>query len=234
MLYYIIKYLMYIPLRFFIIPTKVIGKRNVPKKGRLLLCANHQSNWDPIYIGIYIPRRFYFMGKAPLFKKKFNNWFLRKMGAYPVHHKENDIESVKTTLKHLKDEHALCIFPEGARLKTEEEHDLKNGVVNFALKTKSPIVPAAFMKKTKAFTSNILIVGEAFNLSEMEQFAGRKIDKEALNEASKILKIKIHGLIRKYNKEQKDKIKEKEDKKENKRIIKQSKIALKKLKKGRV
>ncbi len=232
MLYYILKIIFYIPAKLFIFPMKVIGKKNVPKKGRMLFCANHQTANDPILVALNINRRFYFMGKAPLFKNKFNNWFLRKCGAYPVHHKENDIESVKTTLKHLKAEHALCIFPEGARLKTEEAHDLKNGVVNFAFKTNSPIVPAAFVKKTLAFKRNVLLVGEPFNLSEMEEFKGRKVDKELLTEASAYLKKRIHGLLREYNKKKQDKLKAKQEKIRNKKIIKNCKIALKKLDKG--
>ena len=232
MLYYLLKIIFYIPAKLFIFPMKVIGKKNVPKKGRMMFCANHQTNNDPILVALNINRRFYFMGKAPLFKNKFSNWFLRKCGAYPVHHKENDIEAVKTTLKHLKADHALCIFPEGARLNTAEAHDLKNGVVNFAFKTNSPIVPAAFVKKTLAFRRNVLIVGEPFTLTEMDEFKDRKVDKELLTEASAYLKKRIHSLIKNYNKQQQDKINAKLQKKKNKKIIKNCKIALKKLDKG--
>lgn len=224
MLYRILIFLLYLPARLIVYPTKVIGRKNVPKKGRMMFCANHQTNNDPVMVAFLVHRRFYFMAKAPLFKYKFSNWFLRILGAYPVHHGQNDIEAVKTTLRHLKNEHALCIFPEGARLKTEEAHDLKNGVVNFALKTNSPIVPAAFIKKTMAFKFNTLIIDKPFNLSEMEQFKDRKIDKELLNEASAYLKERIHGIIREYHQSKINKIK-------NKKISKNLKQAQKELNK---
>lgn len=209
MLFYIFKAILYLPLSIFVYPTRIIGKKNIPNKGRLMLCPNHQTLNDPIIVALKLRRRFFFMAKAPLFKYKFSNWLLRTVGAYPVHHKENDIEAVKVTLKHLKSDHAVCIFPEGARLVTTEAHDLKNGVVNFAFKTNTPIVPAAFIKKTNAFTFNTFIIGKPFNICEMEQFKGRKVDKELLNEASMYLKEQIHGLINDYN-----------TKKENKRLKK--------------
>ena len=229
MLFYICKAIAYIPAVLFVYPLKVVGRKNVPKTGRVLFCANHQTLNDPIMVSLHFNRRFYHMAKAPLFKTKFSNWFLRKLGAYPVHHKQNDIEAVKTTLKHLKQDHAMCIFPEGARLNTEEAHDLKNGVVNFALKTNAPIVPAAFIKKTLAFRPNILIVEEPFNLSEMEQFKDRKIDKDLLNEASAYLKSRIHGIIKKYNDEQEAKRLSIVYKKKEKMIKHHQEIALKKL-----
>ena len=199
MLFYILKAIAFIPLGIFVYPTRVIGRRNIPKKGRMIFCPNHQTLNDPIIIALRIhSRKFHYMAKAPLFKYKFSNWFLRSIGAFPVHHGQNDIEAVKTTLKHLKNDKAMCIFPEGARLRTEDANDLKNGVVNFALKTGAPIVPSVFVKKTNAFTFNTFIIGKPFNLSEMEQFKGRKVDKELLNEASAYLKDQIHGLRNEY------------------------------------
>lgn len=231
MLFYILKAIAYIPCALFVYPVKVIGQKNIPKKGRMMLCPNHQTLNDPIIIALKLRRRFYFMAKAPLFKKKFNNWFLRKVGAYPVHHKENDIEAVKTTLKHLKSDRAVCIFPEGARLVTEEAHDLKNGVVNFAFKTNSPIVPAAFVKNTLAFRRNVLLIGKPFNLCEMEQFKDRKINKDVLNEASAYLKDQIHGLINDYNTGIENKRKQKVFAKKEKIIEKHRVETLKKLNK---
>lgn len=232
MLFYIIKALLFLPLCIFAYPTRIIGVKNIPKKGRMLLCPNHQTLNDPIIIALRIHRRrFYFMAKAPLFKYKFTNWFLRKMGAFPVHHGKNDIESVKTTLKHLKNDKAMCIFPEGARLRTEDANDLKNGVVNFALKTNSPIVPSVFVKKTNAFTFNTFIIGKPFNLCEMEQFKDRKIDKDLLNEASNYLKDQIHGLRNEFLAKKETKRKKKVDAKKVKIIEKHRIITLKRLNK---
>jgi len=193
MLFWILKIILFIP-SLIIYPVRVIGRKNLAKKGRVILVANHQTLNDAIIIGLRFCRRFYFMGKATLFKKKFMSWLLKQVGAYPVHRSSSDITAVKTSLRLLKEEKALCIFPEGTRLKSDENAELKNGVALFALKTQSPIVPACFLKITNAFNPNTLIVGEAFNLSEMEEFKDKKIDKELLTKASLIISKKMKDL----------------------------------------
>ncbi len=192
MFFWILKIIFFIP-SLIVYPVRVKGRKNLPK-GRLILSANHQSLNDAVIIGFKFCRRFYFMAKDPLFKKKFNNWFLRKVGAFPVKRGATDITAVKTTLNLLNNDKALCIFPEGARLKTYESNELKNGVAMFSLKTKSPIVPAFFVKKTFAFKFNTLIIGKPIKLYEMEEFKDQKLYKELLSKASKIISQEIHKL----------------------------------------
>ena len=199
MLFWILKILFYIP-ALLIYPTRVIGRKNLPKTGRVILAPNHQTLNDVIIIGFHFTRRFKYMAKMPLFKHKFGSWFLKKVGAYPVHTSSSDLVAVKITLRHLNNDEALCIFPEGARLKTSESNELKSGVAMFALKTKSPIVPAHFVKKTNAFTFNTLLVGKPFYLSEMPEFKDKKIDKEILAQASKVISKEIHKLKFEYKK----------------------------------
>ena len=45
MLYTICLILVYLPL-ILLFPTKVIGIKNIPKKGKFIFCCNHQSNND--------------------------------------------------------------------------------------------------------------------------------------------------------------------------------------------
>lgn len=196
MFYWFIYYLTWIPLKI-IYPTRVIGRHNVPKQGKCILSPNHQTLNDPIIIFGNIHRKFNYMAKAPLFEKKAMNWFLRKMGAYPVHHQKNDITAVKHTLKLLKDNEPIVIFPEGMRIKSSESNEIKHGVANFAIKTKTPIVPAVFVKKTNAFTPNTLIIGKPFDLSAMPEFQGG-LDHEKLDKAGAIISKEIYTLKRDY------------------------------------
>lgn len=193
----IFKVLFYIP-SLIVYPVRVIGKSNLPKKGRVILTPNHQTNNDAVIIFFKFNKKFHYMAKKPLFKYKISNWFLRKMGAYPVHTSSSDLSAVKKTLTLLKNDEQLCIFPEGARLKTSQSNKLKNGVAMFALKTKTPIVPAHFVKKTNAFRLNTLLVGKPFNLSEMDDFKDKKIDKELLSKASEVISNHIHKLKTDY------------------------------------
>lgn len=207
-MFYILLTIVFIPF-FIIYPCRIVGRKNIPKKGRMILAPNHQTLNDPIIIAHRLAsrRRFRFMSKAPLFKKKWADKFLRSLGAYPVDNKNpnGDINAVKTTLSHLKNDRAVCIFPEGARLKTSESNQVKNGVAMFALKTNSPIIPAYFIKKTNAFVFNKLLIGKPIELYNMEEFKDKKIDKELLDKASEIIKNEIHKLYKDYLQKKQDK-----------------------------
>ena len=198
MFYYIVIILACLPL-FLLFPTRVKGRKNLPKKGRMILCCNHQSNWDVVMLATRIfRRRFRYMAKASLFKNKFIGFILRKLGGYPVQRSNTDISAIKKTLSHLQNERAVCIFPEGARLKTEDKNDLRDGAIIFALKTKSPIVPACIIKKFRIFVFNKMVIGEPFNLSEMEEFKNKKINKELIAKGREILREKMFGLYNEH------------------------------------
>lgn len=198
MLYYILLVLVIIP-GFILFPTIVRGQKYIPRKGRMILVCNHQSNLDAVLIAMkVIKRRFHYMAKSELFKNKFTGSFCRSMGMYPINRQQNDIQAVKKTLSLLKNEKAICIFPEGTRIEDTEMNEAKNGVALFALKTKSPIVPSCFIKKPGIFKLNKLVIGEAFNLSEMEEFKDKPINKETLNMATEIITAKMRELKDKH------------------------------------
>ena len=46
---------------------KVKGQENIPKEGAFLLCANHNSNMDPVLIAAGCTRQLTFMAKDELF-----------------------------------------------------------------------------------------------------------------------------------------------------------------------
>lgn len=177
-----------------VFPTRVIGVKNLPRKGRFILSCNHQSMVDVVIIALISPRNYKFMAKDSLFKNKFVSWFLTSLGAYPVSRGKADIIAVKNTLKFLKEERAICLFPEGTRMKQDEMGELKDGIALFASKTSSPIVPAYFVKKTKAFRLNILSIGEAFYVTDIVD----KLDKENIKEVSKSISNKMKVLQKDY------------------------------------
>lgn len=198
MIYYFCLFLVLIPFMI-LIPIKVKGRKNIPAKGRMILVCNHQSNWDALIIGTkLLRRRFWFMSKAELFKNKFSSAFFKVIGMYPVNRNKNDIKAVKKTLTLLNNEKAICIFPEGTRLQADEVENLKNGTALFALKTKSTIVPSYFVSKPKIFRMTTYLIGEPFNLSEMDEFKDKPLTKDVLNRASEVVSERMNKLKEKY------------------------------------
>lgn len=160
-------------------PIKVVGKKNIPK-GKAILICNHYSNSDVVVLGTSIFRRQYFLAKKELFNKKFNSWFLKRMGAIPIDRQSIDLKAIKSCLNLLKKDKLLTIFPEGTRNKTEEALlEIKNGAGMIAIKSGAPIVPMWLEKKPKAFRKNRLIIGKPIS---MEEYQNKKLSNEVLEE----------------------------------------------------
>ncbi len=166
MLFVILFILFYLPTRI-IYPTKVIGKKNLPKKCGYVLTCNHTSNYDPILIDIVLVKKIRFLAKKELFKNKLSSWFFKRMGAYPVDREKPNVASFKFALNSLKKKKILGIFPEGTRNKNFEEkqlQDLKSGAITFASKGETFIVPMILYNRLRAFHKNYLIIGEPLKI----------------------------------------------------------------------
>src|SRR3972149_4561989 len=65
--------------------TKINGKNNIPKKGRMLVAVNHVSALDPFLMGyLFFPRMAFFPAKAELFRNPLLSLLFRAWGAFPV------------------------------------------------------------------------------------------------------------------------------------------------------
>lgn len=196
------------PFVFIILPTRIIGKKHLKKakKEPTIYSCNHQSINDAVVLKSRVNWGLKFMAKDSLFKNKLSGAVLKSIGAYPVKRGGNDIESVKHTLKLLKDKKNIVIFPEGTRVKAGESTEYKNGLVFFALRTDCLVVPMVFRKKPVPFRFNRLLIGKPFKFSDMEEFQGvKKPDKDILNRASEVLTEKMEYLrnvdIKQYKRE---------------------------------
>ncbi|MGN1201557.1 MAG: lysophospholipid acyltransferase family protein [Candidatus Caccovivens sp.] len=188
MLLWLARILLWIPFSI-MHPTIIKGKKNLPK-GKAVLSCNHRSNWDIVLYYLNTRQRLKIMAKKELFKNKFFGWILRHLGGIPIDRDANDINAIKTCMKALKDDKKLFVFPEGTRLKNEEEilGETKSGMAMIAIKTKTPIVPIWTSRKPKLFRFSKYTIGQPFELSE---FYGQKLDEETLERANKIVREKM-------------------------------------------
>lgn len=206
MVYFICFILFALPIRL-LFPTIVRGRKNLKRKGKVILACNHQSNADAFIIASCLyKRRFKFMAKKEIFEgNKFIAWLMRKFGAYPINRGANDITAIKTTFKYLNEGKAVCMFPEGTRVTSEFGGEVKTGLAMIALKTKTPIVPCIQVKKPKLFRLNKMIVGEAFNLSEMDEYKDKKVDKELIEKATEYITERFNMLREQSKQKRKNK-----------------------------
>ncbi|HLL86632.1 MAG TPA: 1-acyl-sn-glycerol-3-phosphate acyltransferase [Thermoleophilaceae bacterium] len=127
-----------------------IGREHIPKRGGVLLAANHRSFLDPFVIGVCTLRPCYFMAKRELFDKRWMAWVLNRLGAFPVCRGESDEEAMTTARILLERGAAVVVFPEGTRIRRGSLERPRRGVGRLALETGSPVVPIAVLGSERA------------------------------------------------------------------------------------
>lgn len=117
------------------------GKSNIPMTGPVLIASNHQSNLDPVLIGVASPRQLKYFARVGLFFWPFS-WWIRALGAVPID-RNNALGGIKTTLKLLKENEAVVVFPEGSRTPDGKMHEMMSGFCLLARRSGATIVPVA-------------------------------------------------------------------------------------------
>jgi 1-acyl-sn-glycerol-3-phosphate acyltransferase len=112
-----------------------------PSGGPLLVCANHQSNLDPMLMGVVCPFPINYLAKNALFKFGPLRWFLTWNDSIPLD-RASGIAGIKETLKRLKRGESILIFPEGSRSPDGQLQPIKQGFCTLARRTRCPILTA--------------------------------------------------------------------------------------------
>ena len=159
----------------------VEGEENIPETGGVVLCPNHISNYDHLAVATHMKRQVHFMAKAELYKNFIVRKVLLAVGTIPVDRGKVSLETLKESLRVLKNGEILGIFPEGTRVKNGERRKPMEGFVVFALKTKSPILPVHIEGEYK-FRGKINIkFGKPIELNE---YYGKKVKPEEMSKIS--------------------------------------------------
>ena len=108
------------------------------------------------------------MAKKEIFNNKILSFIVRRLGAFPVSRNEVDISAVKKSLKILKEDRVLGIFPEGTRVNKLDLNNAKAGVSLLAIRSKSPVLPVYIESNYKLF-SKVKIDCKSFNYEKEEQ-----------------------------------------------------------------
>lgn len=123
--------------------TKVIGAENIPKRGRVLIAANHTGIIDgPLLHGV-IPRSSHIIIKEEIFKVFFIGFLMRWAGQVPVDRK-NGRAALATALALLNEERLVGVFPEGSRGRGDVK-STKAGIAWLAVRAGAPVVPVAIL-----------------------------------------------------------------------------------------
>lgn len=95
--------------------VRVSGEDLVPATGPALVVPNHDSQMDPVVLGIALRRRrrLRFLARANLWRIPGLGPVLSAMSQIPIERGSGDVAALDSAVAALRDGEAVCIFPEG-------------------------------------------------------------------------------------------------------------------------
>jgi 1-acyl-sn-glycerol-3-phosphate acyltransferase len=105
------------------------------------VCANHQSFFDPVLVGLTCPRRLNYVARTTLFRCAPFRWLIHWYDAIPIEREGLGIGGLKETLRRLKRGELVLVFPEGTRTSDGQIGRLQPGICALVRRAGVPIVP---------------------------------------------------------------------------------------------
>ena len=119
------------------------GRDYTRASGGALVVSNHQSQLDPVVVGLVFNRRLNYLARDSLFRFGPFRWLIESLDAIPIDRDGTGLAGLKETLRRLKAGEMVLIFPEGTRTLTGEVQPFKPGFAAVARRAKVPILPVA-------------------------------------------------------------------------------------------
>jgi 1-acyl-sn-glycerol-3-phosphate acyltransferase len=128
-----------------------VGPRPPLPEGGWILCANHASYLDPVFLQLVVHRRVVFVMTNDFYSRRWGRWFFRLVGAIPVGSGRLAREGLEKMVRHLRQGQPLAIFPEG-RLSTDGTlSEPQRGVAMIARMGQASILPAGIYGNLRAW-----------------------------------------------------------------------------------
>ena len=121
---------------------RTLESYHVPKKGGVILVANHLSYVDPVLLQIATSRPIRFMGFAAAKESSFFKTIFDLSGVISVS-ADKPTQGIKCALEALRRGECICLFPEGGISRTGQLMKIERGVEMIARKSGCPVIPVA-------------------------------------------------------------------------------------------
>lgn len=173
-------------------PRKVTGVENVPTEGGFVLCINHCSALDPLFVAsrLSINQRMMFLGKKELHDNRILRPFLKWLGLIPVDRGHADLNAVRTCMQVLKEGAGLMIFPQGTRSRDNTPTPMLPGASMIALRGGVPVIPAYIDGPYRLFHRVDVRFGAPLDFSDL----GRRCDQATLENATARIELAVWAL----------------------------------------
>ncbi len=173
-------------------PYRVYGKQNIPEGGAVL-CGNHSTLGDPLYVitAIGVRNKIHILAKEELMEIPLLGGFLRKWGVIGIRRGKADVGAIKEALRLLKSGEKLLLFPEGTRIREGQVGEAHTGAAMFATRTGVPIIPVYITPQKHWFFRRIKIV---FGTPYKPEYEGKRATPEDYERIANDIMDRVHAL----------------------------------------
>ncbi len=120
---------------------RIEGRQRIPRRGPVLLIANHQSFVDPVLVGLAAPRPLCFLARKTLFRQPLFARLIRSLNAVPIDQEGLGKQGLQTIMEQLRAGRAVLVFPEGHRTADGAMQPLMPGIQLLIKRSQAPVVP---------------------------------------------------------------------------------------------
>ena len=116
-----------------------------------LLVVNHQSNFDPLLVGLPLKRPVSYMARSTLFPIPLIGWLLRNTYVVPIDREAARAGAIRELVARLERGFLVGMFPEGTRTADGRLGEFKPGFIALVRRSRLPIVPVGIAGAYEAY-----------------------------------------------------------------------------------
>lgn len=148
-------------------PKRIYENKAAKKmiRGGALLCSNHQTHLDPIYLQFCIwYRRQRFVCLKEFFRTPGLSWLFGHFMCIPLDRENPGLKTIREIAKGLREGWLISVFPEG-RITGDTGGGFHSGIILMALQGDCPIIPVYIAPRKKHFSRATFVIGEPLVLT---------------------------------------------------------------------
>jgi len=130
---------------------RVYHPERVPRRGPVILAANHASFMDPPLVGSGLNREINYLARESLFRFPVVGAILRAVNSVPVDRDGGGAAGLRAILDRLLAGGGIILFPEGTRTRDGLLQPARSGIGLAVIKSDAPVVPVRVFGTFEAF-----------------------------------------------------------------------------------
>lgn len=143
---------------------RIEGRANMPRRGGLIVIANHLSLADPPVLWYASPRHLCFVGRHDIPNIPIVGAIARLAKMVPIKQRAPDRTGLKLAIETVQQGEALAIFPEGELSESRDLQPFLPGVLLILRQTRVPVLPVGIIGTDKILPYGKLVPKPAFSV----------------------------------------------------------------------